>query len=199
MENRTRILLDRYKKYISTKEIYFNYLNDYESFETSLLPHTLEILDFFNTQFKFERRGNSREGALTQKKIRTSLGEIKILSRNLKIRKDINFINQVHVYFHELTHLVNNHNNQELNKIKLSTPQKEYVAETVAQSLLYSFVGGIKARDLPSNYKWKQEEYIERWIKNAKFSDKKIIEMWKQINNSYEFISKIILKNSGFN
>lgn len=197
MDERKIKLLNKSREYIHSREIYFNYLSLYDSFETSVLKHTKEILNLFDTSFSFERKGNSREGALTQKKFKTKLGEEKII-RKIKIRKDINLISQTHVFFHELTHLVNNHNNQELNDIRLSTPQKEYVAETTAQSLMFSFIGGLKASDLPPNNKWNQDEYIERWIKNAKFSDKKIKEMWRQINISYDYISIVILKNSNY-
>ena len=198
MEERVEHLLKKYKNYISTRHIYFNYLNEYDSFTSSLLNHTQRILDSFETTFSFERSGNSREGALTQKKIKSPLGEERVIFKMIKIRSDISFINQIHVYFHELTHLVNNHNNQEKNEIKLSTPQKEYVAETVAQALLHSFVGGMKAKDLPPNNKWIQDEYIYRWIKNAKFSTKKINEMWRQINDSYIFIANEILIRSNY-
>ena len=195
MEERTKYLIKEYREYISSRDIYFNYINDYKSFTGSLLKHTREILNDNDTLFNFERKGNSREGAFTQKRSGFDIDGKQILVKVIKIRKDIEFVNQIHVYLHELTHLINNHNNQELNDIKLSTPQKEYVAETVSQSLLFSFVGGMLASELPPNNKWEQDEYITRWITNAKFSDKKIKEMWRQIIFSYNKITDVIIKN----
>lgn len=196
MDKRTQLLIDRYKEYIDSREVFFNYLEDYETFSSSILKHSRPILLEYNTAFNFERKGNNREGALTQKNLKEKIAGIHLLVKVVKVRKDIEFPLQIHTFFHELAHLVNNHNDQEMNHISLSTAQKEYVAEVTAQALLYSFVGGMKVEELPSNEKWDQSTYIYNWIKNAKFSDEKIDEMWKQIEFAYEKISNTILEKT---
>ncbi len=196
MSSQKEYLIEKYKKFIDSKKIYFNYLIDYQTFSSSVLKHTRSILLDKNASFNFERKGNSREGALTQKYLNKRIAGIPILLKVVKIRKDVDFSSQLHTYFHELAHLVNNHEDQSSNKISLSTPQKEYVAEVVSQTLLFSFAGGLKVEELPSNNKWEQSLYISNWIKNAKFSEEKIKEMWKQINYAYDYISKIILENT---
>ncbi len=144
--------------------------------------------------FEFEKEGNVREGALTQKKLNYKIDNIPMFLKVIKIRKNIDFSSQIHTYFHELSHLVNEHEIKKNNN-SLSYSQKEYVAEVCAQALLYSFVGGSKISDLPSNNKWDRSNYIYSWIRNARMSDKKIDEMWKQINFAYNKISDSILKN----
>gem|GEM_PF-2535839 len=153
MNKYERILLDKYEKYISSREIYFNYLSDYETFSSSILKHCRPILLEYNTSFAFEKKGNVREGALTQKRLNLKINDKELLVKVIKIRKDVDFISQIHVFFHEIAHLVNNHNDQELNLIRLSTAQKEYVAEVTAQALLFSFVGGARVEELPYNEK----------------------------------------------
>lgn len=188
-------LLISYKNFVKKNNIYFNYLDKYEYFTNSVLKHTQSLLIEYNATFSFERKGNLREGVFTQKEIKNLIngqsGSIKII----KIRKDTLFISKIHTYFHELVHLINNHNNQELNKIKLSTPQKEYVAEVTSQALIYSFCGGLLIENIPSNKKWDHTIYVKEWIKNAKMTKIKISEMWKQISFSYDLISKTIINN----
>ncbi len=190
--DRTKELINRVEEYICSKEIYLNYIEDYETFASSILKHTRQILIDKNSVFNYERKGNNREGAFTQKDTKLRISGIPILTKVVKVRKDAPFVSQIHTYFHELAHLVNDHNSR-TNEITLSKPQKEYVAETTAQALLYSFVGGMKVKDLPSNNKWDQEIYIESWIRNAKFSEDKIKEMWRQIEFAYDLIKDTIL------
>ncbi len=189
-------LLSEHKEYILSRDIFFNYLEDYETFSSSVLKHTRPILLEFNTAFNFERKGNTREGAYTQKYMGEKVAGIHLKLKVVKVRKDAPFALQLHTYFHELAHLVNNHNEQHLNEDTLSRPQKEYVAETVAQALLYSFADGMKIEELPSNGKWDHSKYVESWIKNAKFSDAKIDEMWRQINYAYDKISDAIIEKT---
>ncbi len=191
--SRVEELLKRSDEYINSREVYMNYLTEYEKFSSSILRHTREILLDKNTTFNFERKGNSREGALTQKDTKLRIGGRAILTKVIKVRKDVDFSLQLHTYFHELAHLINDHNNQTLNEGVLSKPQKEYVAETVAQALLYSFAGGMHVSELPSNNKWDQSKYIEGWISKAKFSEEKIDLMWKQIEFAYEKVKDTII------
>ncbi len=194
--DRVQSLIKQYKEFVSTREIYFNYISDYETFSSSVLKHTRPILFDKNATFNFERKGNNREGALTQKDTKLRIGGRPILTKVIKVRKDVEFELQLHTYFHELAHLINDHNNQSLNGTVLSRPQKEYVAETVAQALLYSFCGGMDVSELPSNNKWDHSKYIEGWIRKAKFSDEKIKVMWEQINFAYETIRDTILEKT---
>ena len=193
MKKIEKLLIKKYESYISSRDVYFNYLEKYQNFSTSVLKHCRQILIEYNTSFEFERKGNVREGALTQKRLDLEIQNKPMLVKVIKIRKDVELISQIHVFFHELVHLVNNHNNQEWNEINLSLPQKEYVAEVCAQALLFSFVGGKYIYELPDNKKWDQSQYISMWIKNSKLSNNKIQEMWRQIEYSYDFISKSIL------
>lgn len=190
--SRTELLLKRYKDYVSGREIYFDYTKDYEKFSSSVLKHTRTILFDNNATFSFERKGNSREGALTQKDTKLRIEGKAILTKVVKVRRDVDFVHQLHTYFHELAHLINEHNTH--GRLLLSTPQKEYVAETVAQALLYSFAGGLLIQDMPSNDKWDQSLYIENWIKRAKFSEDKINLMWEQIELAYDTIRDSILE-----
>ncbi len=194
--DRVEQLINKYKEYISSRDIFFNYLEDYETFSSSVLKHTREILLSKNTMFNFERKGNNREGALTQKDTKLRIEGRPILTKVVKIRKDAPFALQLHTYFHELAHLVNDHNNQSLNELTLSTPQKEYVAEVTAQALLYSFAGGMLVEDLPSNNKWDQSLYIQGWIRKAKFSEDKIRVMWEQIEYAYNTIKDAIIEKT---
>lgn len=191
MNKRLDDLTKWYKEYIYSRDIFFNFIEGQNTFSNSVLKASRPILFSYNTIFQFERKGNNREGALTQKRINVFIDKKEILVKVIKIRKDTSFENQIHTYFHELAHLVNIHNKQI--DIKLSTPQKEYVAEVVAQALLFSFCGGKKIDNLEENNKWDQKEYINLWIKNAIFSKKKIEEMQRQIIFSYDYISKVIL------
>ncbi len=179
--------------FIVSKPIEMNYLDEYETFASSLLKHTRTLLLEYNTTFQWERKGNSRDGALTQKNLKEKIDNLNLLVKVVKIRKDVPFSSQIHTYFHELTHLICNHNNQNMNEGEiLTTAQKEYVAETTAQALLHSFVGGMTVEQLESNEKWDATKYIESWVKAGTFSKKKIIEMFKQIEWSYNVISKQI-------
>ncbi len=193
MNDRVNELLKQYKDYVNSREIYFNYVEEYESFSKSVLKHTRQVLFDKNALFEFERKGNNREGALTTKVTDVKIGGVSIKSKKVKIRRDIDFILQLSTYFHELVHLVNDHNIRSKTEELLSRPQKEYVAEVTSQALMYSFVGGIKVEDYPHNNKWDQTQYVYGWIRKAKFSDKKVKMMWEQINYSYEYISKTIL------
>lgn len=194
--NYEKELIKRYKKYISSHNIEFNYLEEFETFSSSVLRHTRPLLIEYNTTFHFERKGNKREGALTQREIRDITIEGRsLLSRVVKIQRGIEFSLQIHTYFHELTHMINNHIEQEKNDIQLTTAQKEYVAEVTAQSLIYTFCGGMLVDELPDNGKFDQTTYIEAWINGAQFSKEKIDEMWRQIEFAYSKISAIILEN----
>ncbi len=193
MKDKNKSLIDRSSKYILNSKIYMDYTIEYDSFSSSILKHTRQLLIDKNAMFEFERKGNNREGALTQKDTKLRVGGRPILAKVIKVRRDVEFVSQIHTYFHELAHLLNNHNNQSMNEGVLTNPQKEYVAETVAQALLYSFVGGLTVDKLPSNDKWDQTKYIEGWISNAKFSEEKIDLMWKQIDFAYSVISVQIL------
>ncbi len=190
--NRTDKLIKQYKDYVSSREIYLNYVEDYESFSSSVLKHTRQILFDHNALFEFERKGNNREGALTTKSTGVRIGGVSIKSKKVKIRRGIDFVLQLSTYFHELAHLVNNHNDR-ANNI-LSTAQREYVAEVSSQALMYSFVGGLKVEDFPSNGKWDHSMYVYGWIRKAKFSDEKIKIMWNQIEYTYDLIKNVILE-----
>lgn len=189
LKSSTEYLIKKYEDFVFSREIYFNYLTKFDSFSSSILKHTIDILFEHNTTFHFERKGNKRDGALTQKVIKNEnfRGSIKII----KIRRDVSFGSQIHIYFHELVHLINNH--YDFLSV-LSTPQKEYVAEVTAQALMYSFCGGKKICELENNGKWEKEKYIERWIERARISKEKENLMWEQIENSYTKISKKILE-----
>lgn len=193
--DRVNKLIDRYKSYVESREIYFNYVEDYETFSSSVLKHTRPILFEKNALFEFERKGNNREGALTTKTTNYKVAGVNIKSKKVKIRRDIDFVLQLSTYFHELVHLINDHNARGSDAV-LSSPQKEYVAEVTSQALMYSFVGGIKVEDFPSNNKWDHTQYIYNWIRNAKFSEAKINEMWNQIETSYNKIREIILEKT---
>ncbi|BDU67666.1 MAG: hypothetical protein TYPL_3190 [Candidatus Tyloplasma litorale] len=189
-------LINEYKNFVKNRKIYFNYSDLNKKFTSSILKNTRDILNEYNTLFSYEKKGNKREGALIKKPFNEKLKEIKIYKKTIKVRFDADFESKAHVYFHELGHLVNNHEDNNKNEIKLSIPQKEYVAEVIAQALLFSFFDGMLVSQLKNNSKSNKEKYIENWIKNAKFSNSKIEEMWRQINFGYEKISKIIIKNS---
>ncbi len=191
MDERVKLLIERYKEYVCSREIYFNYVEDYESFSTSVLKHTRPILFEKNALFEFERKGNNREGALTTKTTGYKIAGVNIKSKKVKIRRGIDFTLQLSTYFHELAHLVNDHNDR--NENVLSRPQREYVAEVVSQALMYSFCGGLKVEDFPPNDKWNHSLYILNWIRNAKFSDEKIDIMWNQIESCYNLIKDSIL------
>ncbi len=193
MSDRVNDLLSQYKDFVSSREIFFNYVEEYESFSKSVLKHTRSILFSKNALFEFERKGNNREGALTTKVTNVKIGGVSIKSKKVKIRRDIDFTLQLSTYFHELVHLVNDHNIRTKHEELLSRPQKEYVAEVTSQALMYSFVGGIKVEDFPHNNKWDHTQYIYGWIRKAKFSDEKIRIMWEQINYSYNLIKDTIL------
>lgn len=191
---RVEELIKRYKEFVETREIYFNYVEDYETFSSSVLKHTRPILFDNNALFEFERKGNNREGALTTKTTNYKVAGVNIKSKKIKVRRGIEFELQLSTYFHELAHLINKHNDQSMNEAVLSRPQKEYVAEVTSQALMYSFVGGLKVEDFPPNGKWDQSLYIYSWIRKAKFSKEKIDVMWKQIEKSYEIIRDSILE-----
>ncbi len=195
--DRVEKLMQQYKDYVSSREIYFNYVEDYESFSSSVLKHTRPILFSKNALFEFERKGNNREGALTTKTTGIKIGGVNIKSKKVKIRRGIEFELQLSTYFHELAHLINDHNDREDGI--LSRPQKEYVAEVTSQALMHSFVGGLKVEDFPSNGKWDHTQYIYGWIRKAKFSEEKIKLMWEQIEFAYDSIRDSIIdkvKNS---
>ncbi len=185
-------LINRYKEYVSSREIFFNYVEDYESFSSSVLKHTRPILFEKNALFEFERKGNSREGALTTKTTGYKIAGVNIKSKKIKIRRGIDFTLQLSTYFHELAHLINDHNDRDDNK--LSRPQREYVAEVTSQALMYSFCGGLKVEDFPPNEKWDHSLYILSWIRNAKFSEEKINIMWEQIETTYNKVKDAILE-----
>lgn len=195
--DRVKYLIQRYNDYINSRDVYFNYYEEYDSFSSSVLKHTRSILFSKNTLFEFERKGNRREGALTTKTTNFKIGNVNIKSKKIKIRRDIDFRLQLSTYFHELSHLINDHNDR--NENSLSRPQKEYVAEVTSQALMYSFAGGLKVGDYPKNEKWDQNLYIYGWIKNAKFSDDKIEEMWRQIEFAYETIKDSIFSKINHN
>lgn len=187
-------LINWYIDYINEREIYFDYLSEYKTFSSSVLRHSRPILLEYNTVFNFERKGNNREGALTQKNLNEKVAGISLLVKTIKIRKDISFPLQIHTYFHELTHLVCNHNDQYNNEISLSTGQKEYVAEVTAQALLFSFCGGMLVENLPSNDKWDHSKYINNWVNASAFGKEKIKECKRQIQYAYEKISDTLLE-----
>lgn len=199
MDKQKQKLIDWYIDFVETREVYMNYLEEYETFASSILKHTRPILLEHNAAFNYERKGNNREGALTQKDLKQNVAGIHLLLKTIKIRKDIDFSLQIHTYFHELAHLVLNHNDQSKNDKVLSTGQKEYVAETVAQALLYSFCGGMVVGELPSNEKWDQEDYIAGWVRNSVFGKDKIKECHSQIEYAYNKISWSILSKLGKN
>ncbi len=190
--DRVDLLIKRYKEYVSSREIILNYVEDYDSFSSSALKHTRQILFDHNALFEFERRGNNREGALTTKSTGVKIGGVSIKSKKVKVRRGIDFTLQLSTYFHELAHLVNNHNDR--NNNILSTAQREYVAEVSSQALMYSFVGGLKVEDFPSNGKWDHSMYVYGWIRNAKFSEEKIKIMWDQIEYTYNLIKNSIVE-----
>ncbi len=191
VNERVNRLLYMYKEYVSTRDIFFNYVEDYESFSSSVLKHTRAILFDKNTLFEFERKGNNREGALTTKTTGHKIAGVSIKSKKVKIRRGIDFTLQLSTYFHELAHLVNDHNDRDDNS--LSRPQREYVAEVTSQALMYSFCGGLRVEDFPPNEKWDHSLYIYSWIRNAKFSEEKIRIMWEQIEFAYNNIKDSIL------
>lgn len=193
--DRVEELIKRYEDFVKSRKIYFNYVEDYETFSSSVLKHTRQILFDNNALFEFERKGNNREGALTTKTTGIKIGGVSIKSKKVKIRRGIDFRLQLSTYFHELTHLINNHNDKKNNI--LSVPQKEYVAEVTSQALMYSFVGGLKVKDFPSNGKWDHSLYIYGWIRKAKFSKEKINLMWEQINDTYKLIAETIVDKVG--
>ena len=194
-KNKIDFLLNKYIEFVNSTSTHMDYLSEYNTFSSSILKHTRPLLLEYNTTFQWERKGNTREGALTQKNLHKNVAGINLLVKVIKIRKDTEFLSQIHTYFHELTHLVCNHNDQQLNDYTLTTPQKEYVAEVTAQALLSTFVGGIKIEEIPKTDKWDPKDYILSWIKSGKFSDKKILVMWEQINFSYEKIRNSIIEN----
>ncbi len=197
MDKVKKELIDWYINFVESREVYMNYLEEYETFTSSLLKHSRPLLLEYNTVFNYERKGNNREGALTQKDLKEKVGGIHLLVKTIKIRKDIDFALQVHTYFHELAHLVCDHNDQDRNYTSLSTGQKEYVAETVAQALLRSFCGGMEVNELPSNNKWDQSDYILGWVKQSAFGKEKIKECKRQIEYAYEKISTSLLIKQG--
>jgi hypothetical protein len=141
MDERIKKLINYSNNFIFSNPIYLNYLDIEKDFINGVLKDTQEILDNFNTKFKFERIGNKRKGAFSVKVKKELDGTKKIIYKRIGIKKDMILNEQIYVYFHELGHLVNQHFE---NNDKLSRPQKEFVADTLAISLYYSFCGGSK-------------------------------------------------------
>lgn len=197
MDKNKKELINWYINFVESRKVYMNYFEEYKTFSSSLLKHSRPLLLEYNTVFNYERKGNSREGALTQKDLKQNVGGVHLLVKTIKIRKNIDFKLQAHTYFHELAHLVCNHNDQERNKTSLSKGQKEYVAETVAQALLWSFCGGITVNELPSNEKWDQSNYILGWVRQSVFGKEKIKECKRQIEFSYNKILTALLIKQG--
>lgn len=106
----------------------------------------------------------------------------------MKLSKLPSLCEMLYIFAHEFTHLINSH---PINK-DLTFRQKEVVADTVAKMIINSLN---LYDELENSYLYKQlqlHSYSIMWIKNGSFSSKKENLVFKQINDSYNYINSLI-------
>lgn len=144
---------------------------------SDILNHYAPILRAHNCQLKVTSAPLKKQGHI-QYKVSRSTNEVEHIEMKLVRQND--FISMVYVFFHELTHLVNEH---PLDK-SITSKQKEIVADTVAKILIEIFFELSSLYDTELSEKLALPTYSINWMQNATLSEPREKIVFEQIDNA---------------
>lgn len=135
-----------------------------------------KILDEYDCSFGYVNRGSRKNGH-----VRLRIDKVmNQRSLELKINRNDNVAGKVYTLIHEVTHLYNEH----LESKNLTRKQAEIVADSVAMIFIYALKLEVKILDSDVASKWDVFEYSNNYIKSMACSDKRKIEIFRQIRNT---------------